>query len=148
VYQVSSDQIREFEGAQRHVGADYGGKALLESINIEPTHLAVKPGQQVRLGLSWRMIAGSHDNYDAFVHVVDASGKQVAQDDRQGLPTAGWQEGQVFLSLHEFSLPANAALGPYRVLAGLDRLSADTQPARSLGELGPQTQVLELDLGP
>jgi hypothetical protein len=89
--------------------------------------------------------AQSGESLETFFHVVDAAGKVVAQDDRQGLPTNGWQPGMRFLSLHELHVPADAAPGPYRVLAGLDRRTA-SQPSRSLGELGVQVEVLVLDV--
>jgi hypothetical protein len=145
VFDVSADQIAGFQGRQRRLDSNFGDKVRLDSVSEAAATAGVKAGQDVRLGLTWSVTAASADNYAAFIHVVDAAGKVVAQDDRQGLPTNGWQPGMRFLSLHELHVPADAAPGPYRVLAGLDRRTA-SQPSRSLGELGVQVEVLVLDV--
>ncbi|HLQ35433.1 MAG TPA: glycosyltransferase family 39 protein [Chloroflexota bacterium] len=146
MFEVGDAQLRQFEGARRRIDGNFGDVMRLDSINLSDAQLNARPGQEFRLGLSWTVMAPSHDNVSAFVHVVDGGGKVVAQDDRQGLPTNGWQPGQRFLSLHEFRVPADTPPGRYRVLAGVDRRTVDAQPSRSLGELGPQVQVLELVL--
>jgi 4-amino-4-deoxy-L-arabinose transferase-like glycosyltransferase len=143
VFDVSADQIDAFEGAQRPLAANFGDKVRLDSVSEAATEVPATAGQTVRLGLAWSVLAPSADNYAAFIHVVDAGGKVLAQADRQGLPTSGWQPGMRFLSLHELHLPADAVPGPYRVLAGLDRRTA-SQPSQSLGELGAQVEVLTL----
>jgi len=145
VFDVAADQIAEFEGGKRQLNGNFGDKVRLDSVSEGAAQMAAKAGQDVRLGLTWSVTAPSRDNYAAFIHVVDIGGKVVAQDDRQGLPTNGWQPGMRFLSLHELHLPADAAPGPYRVLAGLDRRTA-SQPSTSLGELGPQLEVLVLQV--
>ncbi|HEX6512128.1 MAG TPA: glycosyltransferase family 39 protein [Chloroflexota bacterium] len=145
IFEVPEDQISAFEGARRPVSAIFGDKVRLDTVSAGSPTMAAQPGDGLRLGLSWTVLAPSHDNYAAFVHVVDSGGNVVAQDDRQGLPTNGWQTGQRFLSLHEVRLPPGAH-GQYRVLAGLDRRTVDMQPSQSLGELGPQAAVLEVDL--
>ncbi|MFI5268926.1 MAG: hypothetical protein ACHQ7M_16240, partial [Chloroflexota bacterium] len=147
VFDVSADQIKAFEGDQRRLDANFGGKVRLDIVSQGAAQELVKAGQDIRLGLTWSVMAPSQDNYAAFIHVVDSRGNVVAQEDRQGLPTNGWQPGMRFLSLHELHLPANAAPGPYRVLAGLDRRTA-SQPSQSLGELGPQVEVLVLEVEP
>jgi 4-amino-4-deoxy-L-arabinose transferase-like glycosyltransferase len=148
VYDISPAQVSEFQGAERRLNAQFGERAVLESVSAGSPLLTVRPGEVVKLGLTWRVLAGNHDNFDAFVHIVDAQGKMVAQDDRQGLPALGWQAGQRFLSAHFFSLPQDAPPGRYHVLAGLDHLTSDVQPARSLGEYGPQVEVLTLTVSP
>jgi 4-amino-4-deoxy-L-arabinose transferase-like glycosyltransferase len=147
VYDVRDDQLRDFEGARRPIGADFGSKLRLVSVSSAEALLRAAPSQNVRLGLTWDVLQSSQDNYSAFIHVVDPRGDVVAQDDRQGLPTTGWQAGQRFLSLHEFRLPAGASPGRYRVLAGVERRTVDVQPSQSLGELGPQVEVLVLEVG-
>ena len=146
VFDVSEQQIGAFQGAQRRLDANFGDKVRLDSVSAGQAEIAARPGDQVRLGLSWTVTAASGDNYGAFVHLVDGNGKMIAQDDRQGLPTNGWQSGQRILSLHELRIPVDAPPGTYRALVGLDRRTVDTQPSRSLGELGAQVEALRLEV--
>ena len=146
IFQVTDSQLQAFQGAARRLDADFGGVIRLDSVNAAEKSLRVQTGQPLRVGLTWSVRQPSADNLAAFIHVVDGSGKVVAQADRQGLPTGGWRPGQRFLSLHEFTLPANSAPGTYRVLAGLDRRTVE-QPSKSLGELGPQVEVLQVEVG-
>ncbi len=145
VFEVADTQVREFQGAQRRLDADFGGQVRLDSVSAAEPAMRVRPGQDVRIGLTWSVTAPSGDNWSAFVHVVDQDGRVVAQDDRQGLPTNGWRPGQRFLSLHEIRLPPDAPTSAYRVLAGVDRRTVDVQPSRSLGELGAQVEVLRFE---
>jgi 4-amino-4-deoxy-L-arabinose transferase-like glycosyltransferase len=146
VYDVTAGQIQEFLGAARPIQAPFAGKVMLDTSSAGIATQPARPGDTVRLGLGWRMLAASSDNYGPFIHVVDAAGKVVAQADVQGQPTDGWRADQRFLSLHEFRLPDDARPGRYRVLAGLDLRTSGSQPSQPLGELGPQVEVLTLDL--
>jgi 4-amino-4-deoxy-L-arabinose transferase-like glycosyltransferase len=146
VFDVSEAQLRAFEGARRPLNANFGDRVRLDSASLGEGPLTVKDGDPVRLGLTWSVTAPSQDNYGAFVHVVDGSGRVVAQDDRQGLPTGGWRAGQRFLSLHEFRIPPDAPAGAYRVLVGLDHRTVDVQPSQSLGELGAQVEAVRLQV--
>jgi 4-amino-4-deoxy-L-arabinose transferase-like glycosyltransferase len=146
VFDVSDQQLRAFQGAQRRLDAGFGGKVRLDSVSAGDTQLAARPGDAVRLGLTWTVAADSSDNYAAFVHVVGPAGDVIAQDDRQGVPTGGWRAGQRFLSLHEFGLPPDTPAGVYRVLVGVDRRTVDVQPSQSLGELGAQVEALRLEV--
>jgi hypothetical protein len=147
VFEVKPDQIATFQGAQRRLAADFGGAVRLDSASEAATQLTITSGEQLRLGLTWTVTAPAQSNYSAFVHLVDPDGKVVAQDDRQGLPAGGWRPGTRFLSLHELRLPANVGPGAYRLMAGLERRTTG-QPSQSLGELGPQVQVLSLQAPP
>jgi hypothetical protein len=145
VYELSEAQITAVQGSRRALNAPFGDRAVLETASLGP-RMAVRPGETIRLALTWRTLTSSQDNYGAFIHVVDPAGNVVAQADRQGLPVGGWLPGQRFLSVHLFGLLSGTPPGHYRVLAGLSRLSTDVQPSRSLGELGPQVEVLALDV--
>ncbi|MHB8618993.1 MAG: ArnT family glycosyltransferase [Chloroflexota bacterium] len=144
VLRVSGTQIRALQGAARPIGAAFNGRVVLESVSVGPRVLDVRPGQSVQLVLTWKMLTPSHDNYASFLHVVDQAGKVVAQDDRQGMASFGWKPGQQFLALHTVSLPGGLAPGRYRVLAGLDRRSTGGQPSRSLGQIAPPVNVLDV----
>lgn len=62
-------------------------------------------------------------DYTAFVHVLDASGKLVAQNDAQPVggrfPTSFWQAGDRIADPHRIELPPNLPPGTYRLELGL-----------------------------
>ncbi len=147
IFEASEDQLQALRGAARIVNAPFGDRLMLHSIDLADRELAVQPGAAVRLTLDWTVLAPIQDNIGPFVHVLDAAGRTVAQDDRQGMATGGWQPGQELLSLLTFRLPEDASAGAYRVMAGVARRS-DSQPSQSLAELGAQVPVLLLDVTP
>ena len=61
--------------------------------------------------------------YKVFVHVVDASGAVLAQQDGEPVggftPTTRWLPGEIVVDAHEVRLPAGLAPGSYTVLAGM-----------------------------
>jgi hypothetical protein len=136
-------QVDPFGGPARAIDKPIGDGVQLVSASVPAATAPAEPGQPVRLTLRWRVLKEAHNTFDAFVHVVDGSGKLITQDDLQGLPTAGWLPGQEFLSAHAITLPAGTPAGRYTVLAGIDRRTYE-QPSSSLGELGAQAPVLTL----
>jgi hypothetical protein len=96
--------------------AQFGPAIELESATLSaPT----ASGQATRVALIWRATAQPDRDLTVFVHAVDATGKVVAQDDRQPVdrtyPTSIWDAGERVLDRHEIALPA----GRYRLRAGL-----------------------------
>jgi 4-amino-4-deoxy-L-arabinose transferase-like glycosyltransferase len=75
--------------------------------------------------LYWRAVAAPEDDLKVFVHLVDADGRLVAQDDdwpRQGeFPTWAWQEGDDVPDSHTLLVPADLPSDTYRILVGLYR---------------------------
>lgn len=86
---------------------------------------AYHPGETVDLDLHWRASATPDRDYTVFVHVVDAAGKLVAQQDgppAQGMrPTTTWRSGELVMDHKTIALPPNLAPGSYRLLVGLYR---------------------------
>ncbi|MBV8084001.1 MAG: glycosyltransferase family 39 protein [Chloroflexi bacterium] len=136
-------QVHPFDGPARAIDKPIGDGVQLVSASVTSTEAPAQPGQPLRLTLRWRVLKEAHNTFDAFIHVVNANGKLITQDDLQGLPTLGWHPGQEFLSAHVITLPAGTPAGRYTVLAGIDRRTYD-QPSTSLGELGAQVPVLTL----
>ena len=68
-------------------------------MRVEPTTLA--GGEALRLRLIWRAEAEVAEGYTVFIHVVDAQGNILAQDDRapfangEAYPTDLWNMGEV-----------------------------------------------------
>jgi len=71
----------------------------------------------------WVALGQPATDYTAFVHVLDAEGKQVTGYDRapagDRFPTPRWRAGDRILSRFEISLPTGLASGTYEVWIGL-----------------------------
>ncbi|MBV8085082.1 MAG: glycosyltransferase family 39 protein [Chloroflexi bacterium] len=89
-----------------HLGARFG--TLTELTSYE---LALDNGQ-LTVKLQWRDLAPFSANYTVFVHLLDASGKVVAQQDSQPVdgarPTIQWQPGQVIDDQYVLDQPQEA----------------------------------------
>ncbi len=76
-----------------------------------------------RLTLYWQALAEMDTSYTVFVHVLDTSGRIVAQRDavpgNGTLPTTGWLPGEVIADGYEVSLPPGVPPGRYTVAVGL-----------------------------
>ncbi|HTP07183.1 MAG TPA: DUF2723 domain-containing protein [Anaerolineae bacterium] len=87
----------------------------------------VKPGETVKVELTWRGLKSWLDNYTAFVHLLGPDGKVHGQVDQwpvQGtLPTSSWTAGQVVDDPYAITLPPDAPSGKYQVEVGWYLLS-------------------------
>ena len=81
------------------------------------------PGELFAVTLHWVADVPVAEDYTVFVHVVDAAGELVAQDDSwpaaDRAPTSTWQPGQPVADRHYIFLPPTLASGPYQVQVGL-----------------------------
>jgi len=96
--------------------------------NADAYELA-RDGTNWRLTLYWSTDAALDGDYTVFAHLIDASGKILAQVDRQPLdgvyPTSAWQPGQVIRDIYEFP----AADGGVKIEFGLyDALTGKRLP--------------------
>jgi 4-amino-4-deoxy-L-arabinose transferase-like glycosyltransferase len=97
----------------------------------------------------WSAAAPLARSATAFVHVLDATGRLIAQDD--GLPLAGrfpttyWQAGDVIPDSHRITLPADLPPGRYQLEFGL--YDAQTQ-VRLPVLAGRPTVAITLPAGP
>ena len=90
-------------------------------------------GDQIELALYWQANATPQQDYQVFVHLVDAAGSRIAQDDGPpvgGLyPSSRWLAGQVIEDRHRLVVPAGGQ--PAAVYVGLYDLASSTRlPAR------------------
>jgi uncharacterized membrane protein len=98
---------------------------LGDSIKLVGARLPQTVSQRESLSLSlfWQAAHGVQSDYVAFVHVLDAAGNPVFQDDAvpgQGTrPVPGWLPGEVVEDRHELAVPADAVPGAYQVVVGL-----------------------------
>ena len=74
------------------------------------------------LGSIGKVLARLTENYDVFLHLLDASGNVVAQTDRQPLsglaPTSFWEPGERLRDAYTIPLPADLAPDSYRIKVG------------------------------
>lgn len=126
----------------RAVGVLFGDAIELERAAL-PTASAA--GQPVAYTLVWRAYAPVAHDYTVFVHLLDAEGQLVANDDGQPLgalfPTSVWEPGEIVSDIR--ALPADLPPGDYRVEVGLYRLDTGERLATGGTEvhLGDRVQL-------
>lgn len=80
-------------------------------------------GRRAGVYLKWRAITHLDSSLKVFVHLLNAQGQLVAQDDGIPVlwlyPTDAWQPGQVVVDVHEFAVDAKLPPGQYTLQAGL-----------------------------
>jgi len=88
------------------------------------------PGQTLRLQLYWLAQQRPAEDYTVFVHLLDAAGQLVAQQDnppvRGTRPTSTWEPGAVIVDPYDLSIPGDAVPGrmyssAYTLVVGLYR---------------------------
>ena len=108
--------------------AGFGGLFDLGGYDLVPDKL--QAGDQIKLRLSWSRVADGGQgaafpdrDYTVFVHLLDASGRLVAQGDGVpgylgAVPTTLWQPGVPVLDEHMIALPDGLPSGEYSLLIG------------------------------
>ena len=103
---------------ERAVGARWHDGIILEGFDPPVT----TPGNKLVVRLYWRASQAPLESHSVFVHLVDQSGRLVAQDDglpRDGdLPTNFWLSGEQIVDEREVALTSDLAPGQYRLLVG------------------------------
>jgi hypothetical protein len=83
----------------------------------------VKLGENVEVTLYWRARQEMETSYKVFVHLYDARGEILAQQDRvPGLgarPTTAWQQGEVLADRYSLPVGLDSVPGPYQLAVGL-----------------------------
>jgi 4-amino-4-deoxy-L-arabinose transferase-like glycosyltransferase len=81
------------------------------------------PGSPLEITLHWHALETPDRNYYTFVHLLDADGVIVAQDDGPPAggeaPPLGWLPGEYLTDTHRLQLPAGLPDGEYRLEVGL-----------------------------
>jgi len=103
------------------VAANLGNVIALDGFDLTPDTPA-KAGSSLTITLHWRSIQAA-GRFKVFVHLVDTSGKPVAQHDGEPVsdlwPTNLWRPGDMIHDEHIVTLPANIPPGTYTIQAGL-----------------------------
>ncbi len=80
-------------------------------------------GRRIGVYLSWRTQSKLDASFKVFVHLLDSTGRLVAQHD--GVPTVWtyptnqWEPGQAVVDFHQIPIDANVPPGEYTLQAGL-----------------------------
>jgi hypothetical protein len=84
---------------------------------------SVRPGASLHLTLFWQAVAPVTARYTVFAHVVDSTGRLVAQTDSPPLggtaPTDTWQAGAVIVDRYAVALKPDALPGQYELRVGM-----------------------------
>jgi hypothetical protein len=82
-----------------------------------------RPGDTPELALIWHALGRQNRNWTVFIHLVDAQGQIVAEDNRpprdDAFPMLQWVAGDWVEDRHPLALPANLAPGEYHIRVGL-----------------------------
>jgi len=151
-------EVRPEEGLWRAVGPAVQGEpavargdrldGLLELAGYDLSSASPRAGETLAVQLHWVPLVPLERRYHSFVHLLDAGGQSVAGSDGQPggvfYPSTIWQPGERLADEHAFQVPAGAAPGTYRLLAGMYAFAADG----SLEPLGEAVEVGSVEVRP
>jgi hypothetical protein len=121
--------------------ARLGDSIRLTSASFSQPLNVLKPDDSLDVRLYWQTAQPISESYTLFVHLTDASGKLVAQQDAVPFdgqfPTWAWPPGQTVVTAHHLTLAADAG-GPYTLTVGMYRYpSLERLPATQDGAPQP-----------
>ncbi len=91
----------------------------------------VAPGETLRLTLQWQAAAAPAEDFTVFNHLLDETGRLVAQADGPPVggsrPTSGWLPGETLIDSYAIQIPLDSPPGHYRLVVGLYRWPALTR---------------------
>jgi arabinofuranosyltransferase len=106
---------------ERSLSANLGGVIALDGSSLDPGP-QVKAGLPLTLTLYWHSVEPA-GRFKVFVHVLDASGRIVAQHDCEPVgslwPTQLWKPGDVIPDEHVVTLLSSVAPGQYTLQVGM-----------------------------
>ena len=125
VYRTRADRLPLPTEPTRMIETRLGEEITLSGVAGLEDDAVAAPGQ-LRLTLFWWTAAALDYDYTVFIHVRDASGATVAQQDSLPLggayPTSRWLPEENVFDPHTIELPPDLPPGRYDVWAGLYRL--------------------------
>jgi 4-amino-4-deoxy-L-arabinose transferase-like glycosyltransferase len=98
----------------------FGPSFRLRGYQVEPDGST----NQLAVTLYWQAIQTPDFDYSAYVHLVDASGKLIAQADQspgagRNYPPTDWLPGDIIADEHQIALPKVGASGSYTLVIGV-----------------------------
>ncbi len=117
-------------------GVRFGDHITLEGYTLPATQ--VQPGDILQLDLFWHTDAPLSERYKVFVHVLDQSGKIVAQTDREPgggqQPTTNWESNELIVDRYGVLIPQNTPTGIYTIEIGLYDFANTRLPVSAGGD--------------
>jgi hypothetical protein len=129
-----------------HVDALFEDGIRLTDAALDPLPDALAPGETLTVTLYWQAESTPLDDYTLFLHLLDADGNLVAQQDAPPLPafpTSTWAAGDRFVTTHTLTSPADSS-APYRLYAGLYRWPSLERLAVTQGGVEARDREVEL----
>lgn len=107
--------------ASRTVEADFGGQiTLLRHSGLPQT---MEAGEILPVTLVWEAGEAVTESYKVFLHLVDTTGRVVAQQDSEPVggwrPATGWRAGELIEDHHGVATSPSTVAGAYELVAGL-----------------------------
>lgn len=122
------------------LGARVGDNFALSSYALDVDRAA----RRVHVALYWQNISKSQNDYTVFVHVLDSSGRVIAQIDREprdgNYPTSMWDAQEIIKDEYDLTIPA-AASAPLSIEIGMY-----AQPSLKRLPVGASDKII-VDLG-
>jgi hypothetical protein len=113
---------------------------VLESIKLD--RRVFRPGDAIEVTLNWQVLRATTTHYVVFVHLIDADGRLVSQQDVEpSTPTTEWGPGLVADS-HRVEIPADSPQSLYQLRVGLYRQG---EPHIRLPVIDPGRTTVESD---
>ncbi len=123
----------------------FGGDGWLVQLSGVEEPRRAAPGARVPITLRWQSSGPSPRDLTVFLHVRDAQGNIMAQDDSMPTwfgvqPTTQWQADQTLFGAHSIQLPANLKPGVYDLVTGwyywetLERLALLDEAGQPMGD--------------
>ncbi len=104
-------------------------------LGVRPARI-LKAGDTLGLRTFWSVEQPFSQDFFIFVHLLDASGKTVAQRDAppwQGrFPTSSWRAGTIVVDLNDLSLPKTLPPGDYTIAVGMYDPATSASPPMSV----------------
>lgn len=121
-FKIAGQLQVQVQGAE--APANFGDQIALVG-HVQPQ--ASSPGSSISVKLYWRALAPMTEDYTVFVHLVDANGKTVAQQDAQpqhgAYPTSFWDVGETVADEYALAVPRDAPSGDNQIEIGIYRAS-------------------------
>lgn len=117
--------------------------SILDLTGIATTG-AIQPNETLHVQLFCRALAGAEHELRLFVHLEDAQGRVIAQQDALGYDAREWQPGDQFISFHDLTLPESLPTESLRLVVGL--YDAVTGTRYAVSSAGTHNDFVELPL--
>jgi len=115
----------------------FGAEIALVAADLPPSVQAA-PGESLSMRLDWQALQSPQQEYTGFVHLLNAEGNLVAQQDHPAahgvVSTRAWQTGVTMPDDYSLQLPADLAPGSYSVAVGLYNVENGQRLAAVSGE--------------